>query len=355
MAKLLKLPVVLVVDARSMGESAAAVALGFREYDRGVDLRGVILNRLGSDSHRETVREGLERVGIPLLGALRRDDALALPERHLGLVPADEAPDLERLERIREAVERGVDLDALLSAARSAPPIGAELPSVPPAFARGVRVAVARDEAFSFYYPESLSALEDRGAELVFFSPMRDGALPDAHGLVLGGGYPEVFARELSANGPMRAAVAGAAARGMPILAECGGFMYLTRSITDFHGETFGMAGVVPARCRMNDRLQTVGYVEARALRDTLLGPEGTVLRGHEFHFSSVEPDPADGDFPCAFELTRMRTGTARPGGYAQGNVLGSYLHLNLAGCPGAADRFLRRCMDFRQRRTPMR
>lgn len=348
-AKILRLPVVLVIDVRSMGESAAAAALGFREYDREVDLRGVILNRLGSESHLETIREGLRRVGIPLLGALRRDDALTLPERHLGLVPAGESPDLERIGRIRDAVERGVNLDLLLAAARSAPPIEAELPAAPPPFARGVRLAVARDEAFSFYYPESLSALEDRGAELTFFSPMRDKALPDAHGVILGGGFPEVFARELSANGPMRAAMARAAELGIPFFAECGGFMYLTRSITDLRGETFEMAGLVPARCRMNDRLQTVGYVEARALRDTVLCPEGAVLRGHEFHFSVVEPD--DGPFPFALDITRVRTGASRPGGYAKGNVLGSYLHLNFMGSPAAADHFLRRCLEFRNSR----
>ena len=345
-AKLLKLPVALVIDARSMGESAAAAALGFRQYDREVDLRGVILNRLGSASHLEMIRSALDRIGIPLLGALMRDEGLALPERHLGLVPAEEAPDLERVERIRTAAERGLDIEALLAVARSAPPLRAESPPAPQPFARGVRLAVAYDEAFSFYYPESLSALEDRGAELVFFSPIRDGTLPDAHGLVLGGGFPEVFARELSANRTLRAAVAEAAAHGMPILAECGGFMYLTRSLTDFRGESFEMARVVPARCRMNDRLQTVGYVEARALRDTAICPEGAVLRGHEFHFSSVEPDSPEA-FPYAFALTRPRTGATCSGGYAKGNVLASYLHLNLTGSPAAADRFLRHCLEF--------
>lgn len=351
-AKLLGLPVVLVVDARSMGESAAAVALGFREYDQGVDLRGVILNRLGSESHATMIREALDRVGIPLLGALRRDEALVMPERHLGLVPAGEGLDSGCIDRIRAAVEDNVDIEALLAVARSAGPLALEPVPSPHPFARGVVVAVARDDAFSFYYPDSLSALEDRGAELVFFSPMRDGTLPDADALILGGGFPEVFARELSANAAMRSAVAAAAERGMPILAECGGFMYLTRSITDFRGESFEMAGIVPARCRMNDRLQTVGYVEARALRETVLCSEGTKLRGHEFHFSSVEPEPSGGAFPHAFSLERKRTGVRCPGGYANGDILGSYLHLNLAGNPSAADHFLGRCLAFKERRT---
>ena len=360
-AKRLKLPVVLAINAQSVGESAAAVALGFREYDREVDLRGVILNRLGSPSHGDIIAEALARVGIPLLGALARDEALTLPERHLGLVPAGEAP-AGRLELAGAAVESGVDLDAILALARSAPPLHAlPMPRAQPA-ARGVQIAVARDDAFSFYYPDSLMALETRGAELVFFSPMADGALPEAHGLILGGGFPEVFAQKLEDNVLMRRSVNCAAERGLPILAECGGLMYLTRSITDFGGQSFEMAGVIPARCRMHKRLQAVGYVEATALRDTVICPAGTVLRGHEFHFSSMIPDVtihhvgmsdvADGpeDFPSAFSIERKRTGAACPGGYAKGDVLASYLHLNLMGAPDAANHFLRRCAAFRAR-----
>ena len=345
-AKLLGLPVVLVVDARSMGQSAAAVALGFREYDRSVDLRGVILNRLGSASHRDTIAEALERVGIPLLGAVMRDEALALPERHLGLVPEAETHDAAHLDRIREAVERGVDVDALLAIARSAPPLSLPPEGTRSRAAKDVRIAVAQDLAFSFYYPDSLSALEDRGAELISFSPMQDEALPEADGVILGGGFPERFAGELAANASMRRSVARAAERGVPILAECGGMMYLCRSITDMEGAAFEMAGVLPASCRMQHRLEAVGYVEARALRDTVLGPVGTLLRGHEFHFSAMTPEAED--FPWAFRVERKRTGAAHSGGYARGNVLASYLHLNLAGLPDAADSFLARCRAFR-------
>lgn len=340
-AKLLGLPVVLVINARSMGESAAAVALGFREYDRSVDFRGVILNGLGSDSHGKMIAEALDRAGIPLLGALKRDEGLKLPERHLGLVPVEETADREHAGRVRAAVEAGVDIEALLALARSAPALSVPLPPAPAPVGRGLRVAVARDAAFSFYYPDGLMALEDRGAELIFFSPLEDEVPPEADGLILGGGFPEVFAGELEANVPMRREIARRAARGLPVLAECGGLIYLSRSLTDFEGRRFEMAGVVPADCRMNKKLQAVGYVEATALEDTILCPRGTSLRGHEFHFSSMTPDEG---FPWAFQFERLRTGASYPGGYAAGSVLASYLHVNLLGQPEAADRFLRRC-----------
>ncbi|MCR5346456.1 MAG: cobyrinate a,c-diamide synthase [Fretibacterium sp.] len=346
-AKLLGLPVVLVIDARSMGESAAAVALGFREYDRSVDLRGVILNRVGSDSHRDIIASALDRVGIPLLGTLKRDGTLALEERHLGLTPVEEAEDAGRVERVRAAVEAGLDVDALIALAQSAPPL--KMPSPlpgPRVVVQGVRLAVARDEAFSFYYPESLEVLERRGAELVFFSPLRDSALPPADGMILGGGFPEMFAAGLEANVSMRRDIAAKAESGLPILAECGGLMYLSRSLTDFEGRSFRMAGVVPASCQMNSRLQRVGYVEATTLCDTVLGPRGTVLRGHEFHFSSLRKD-AEEPFPDAFLFRRRRTGETYPGGYARGGVLASYLHLNLLGCPAAAEYFLKKCEAF--------
>ncbi|MCR4817569.1 MAG: cobyrinate a,c-diamide synthase [Fretibacterium sp.] len=382
-AKLLRLPVVLVIDARSMGESAAAVALGFREYDRSLDLRGVILNRVGSDSHRDIIAQALSRVGIPLLGALKRDETLALPERHLGLTPVEEAEDAGRVERVRIAVEAGIDIDALLAIARSVPPleipafrfntgttemelriaslhetaascsvipVGHSQPNQAAAPLSGphrlTRLAVARDEAFSFYYPESLAVLAAQGAELIFFSPLRDTALPLSDGLILGGGFPEMFAAALEANVSMRGDIAAKIKSGLPVLAECGGLMYLSRSLTDFEGRTFEMVGSVPASCQMNKRLQRVGYVEVKALRDTAICPKGTVLRGHEFHFSSLTKAPAE-DFPDAFLFKRTRTGETYPGGYARGNVLASYLHLNLLGFPAAAEYFLKNCAAF--------
>ncbi len=347
-AKMLSSPVLLVIDSKSMGDSAAAVALGFREYDREVDLQGVILNRLGSDNHRNIITSAMERLGIPVLGAIKRDEKLNIPERQLGLTPAEESRNLDIIALMRETVENGLNLDAIIEAARAAAPLSVPpMPACDP-FAQGVKIAVAHDEAFSFYYPESLSALSKRGAELVFFSPLKDDSLPEADGLILGGGFPELFACGLSANIKMKESIVAAANAGMPIFAECGGFMYLTDSIRTLQGDEFKMVGLIPGKCFINDKLQTVGYVEAEALTDTAICPIGTVIRGHEFHFSSFEPDRPEA-FPWAFSFTRRRTGAVYPGGCSSGNLLASYLHLNFAGNGRLAEGFLRKAMVYRE------
>ena len=348
-SKLLRAPVVLVINAQSMGESAAALALGFREYDRGVNLRGVILNRLGSDSHRRLITEALSPLGIPVLGALTRDDRFGISERHLGLLPADENED-ETFDALVEQVERSVDLQALMNVADEAPALEVPVREEKTEPEKAV-IAVARDRAFSFYYPESLAELERDGARLTFFSPLDDCELPHCDGLVLGGGFPEMFAAELAENAPMRRSMAAAAASGLPMYAECGGSMYLTRSIADFNGKILPMAGIVPARCRMNSRLQTVGYVEAQLLRGTVLGAAGMTVRGHEFHFSSSEPErdaPANSTAWC---ITRKRTGEAKNAGFANDAVVASYLHLHFAGCPQAAKNFVEACARWRRTR----
>lgn len=343
-AKLLGIPVILVINARSVGESAAAVALGFREYDRDVDLRGVILNNVGSDSHRDMIAEGLDRVGLPLLGAMRRSESLSVPERHLGLLPTEENEGAEAVfaGSAAQAAEEWLDIDAILDIARSAKPFSAPALPVTERIAEGVRIAVARDAAFSFYYPDSLEMLEEAGAELVPFSPLNDCEVPQADGMLLGGGFPEMFAERLEANASMRHDIKRLAEDGMPILAECGGLMYLSRSLTDGGGRRFEMAGVIPGDSVMNRRLQAVGYAEAEGLCGNLLcGEHGATLRGHEFHFSTTHID--DGA-QRAFLLTRTRTGAAHPDGCVYKNVLASYLHINFRGCPDAAYNFLRKC-----------
>ncbi|WP_279008141.1 cobyrinate a,c-diamide synthase [Synergistes jonesii] len=345
-AKLLRAPVLLVIDVRSMGESAAAIAAGFRDYDRRVALRGVIINRFGSENHRKMVCDAVRRAGLPVLGALPRNKDAEVRERHLGLLPVEENDDGRYIETVRKMTESSVDLDALLQIARSAPPFG-ELPAPALRAEKKAKIAVACDEAFSFYYPESVSALEAAGAEIINFSPLNDEKIPDCGGLIFGGGFPEVFAARLAANGPMKESVVAAASSGMPIYAECGGFMYLTREITDLDGVPHKMAGVIPMRCRMNDSLRTVGYVTAKALFDNVVAAAGERLRGHEFHFSSAEEE---GEIPHAFEFTKNRGGETYSTGYAKGNVLGSYLHLHFAGFPKAALRFVEKCAEYEKR-----
>ncbi|MGP1585914.1 MAG: cobyrinate a,c-diamide synthase [Schwartzia sp. (in: firmicutes)] len=351
-AKLLDAPVLLVINAKAMGESAAALALGFRAYDPAVRLSGVILNRLGSDTHRAMIEEAMARLDVPVYGAVRRDEKLTLPERHLGLLPAEEnARDRETVAAIGQAVGTQVDLAGIEVLAKTAPDIPRGEERQRPAEVRA-RIAVAKDEAFSFYYPESLRVLEDFGAEILPFSPLHDAALPEADGLLLGGGFPEMFAADLYANEGMRQSIRRASAAGMPVYAECGGYMYLMEKMIDFSGQPFPMLGIVPGTVEMNKRLQTVGYVEAVTLRDMVLGAAGIRLKGHEFHFSSEQtlPPEEEAAYPRAFRLQKMRRPAPYDAGYAKGNIVGSYLHLHFAGCPQAAEAFVAACETYRRR-----
>ncbi|RCV54298.1 cobyrinate a,c-diamide synthase [Marinitenerispora sediminis] len=339
-AHLLDAPVVLVVDAARTSRSAAALVHGFRSYDPRVRVVGVILNQVASDRHEQLLRSALEDVGTPVLGALRRTDAVAAPSRHLGLVPAAERSERARaaVARLGELVARSCDLDAITAAARTAPPLAgavwdpaAELaaqPGTAPAAGAAPRVAVAGGPAFTFGYTENSELLRAGGAEVVAVDPMSDEKLPDGtSALVVGGGFPEVHAAELSANEPLRHAVAGFAAGGGPVVGECAGLLYLCRTL-----DGAPMCGVLPADARMTDRL-TLGYRAAVAVRDSVLAPAGTRVAGHEFHRTTVAP--AHGAVPA----WQWRGGS--PSGFAGPALNASYLHLHWAGAPHLAARLL--------------
>jgi cobyrinic acid a,c-diamide synthase len=328
-AKLIGAPVVLVVDASAMSGSVAAVVHGFATYDGDLNVAGVILNRVGSDGHETMLREALAPLDIPLVGALRRDDAFAWRDRHLGLVPVVERPRQigEALDRLAAAVDRSCDLDAILSIANAAGPLDAPALTVPQHQGH-VRVAVAQGRAFSFSYPDNLEALEQAGAELLPFDPAQDERLPEgAHALVAGGGFPEVYADQLAANRPLLDDVKHKVEAGLVTWAECGGLLWLARSLDDHQ-----MAGVIDAKATMTTRL-TLGYRHATPATDTPIAAAGTGLRGHEFHYSTIEPA---GD---ALRLTaRFGSGVA---GFAAPTLLASYLHLHLAARPDIAERFV--------------
>ena len=346
-AKLLNAPVVLVVDAKSMGESAAATALGYKLYDKDVNFAGVILNRLGSETHKAMICEALDRLNIPVLGAVKRNDALKMPERHLGLTPVTEHDATRMLQLLAEQIKDQIAIERLIAVAKQALPLHiTDKPQT--AKEKTVRIGVALDDVFTFYYPRSMDALAAQGAEIVPFSPLTDESLPCVDGLILGGGFPEMFVEQLAANTSMRLAIRHAGSSGMPIYAECGGLMYLSRSIRDFQGLSHNMVGLVPAECSMQAKLETVGYVEATAVCNNVLCSAGESLRGHEFHFSRMLPD-READFPWAFNFVKTRAGAAYPGGYAQGNILASYLHLHFAGNSNAAKRFVDRCKKYKQ------
>ncbi|WP_405878927.1 cobyrinate a,c-diamide synthase [Streptomyces sp. NBC_01136] len=383
-AKLLRAPVVLVVDASSQSRSVAALVHGFASWDPEVRVAGVILNKVGSERHEGMLREALDASGVPVLGCLRRAAQVDTPSRHLGLVPVAErrAEAVEAVAALAEQVRRGCDLEALLGLARSAgelsggawdaaeavvssppPPLpvptlgavpsdprhrpGQPRPQTPdglkdqaPAGAQRVavagvrRVAVAGGAAFTFSYAEHAELLAAAGAEVVTFDPLRDEQLPDGvGGLVIGGGFPEVYAPELSANEPLRKAVAELAFSGAPVAAECAGLLYLSRELD---GQP--MCGVLDASARMSERL-TLGYRDAVAVSDSALAVAGTRMRGHEFHRTVVEPGAG------AAPAWGVRAPERRVEGFVQQGVHASYLHTHWASEPGVARRFVERCL----------
>ena len=341
LAKLLRAPVVLVVDAQAMARTAAAVVLGCRTFDPALRLAGVILNRVAGQAHAEMARVPIEReAGVPVLGWLPRDPDLALPERHLGLIPTVEGRTAQAFyDRAVAAVERGVDVDRLLRLASEAEGPEEAAPCLFPPEPQPVRarVAVAVDRAFSFYYQDSLDLLEAWGAEIAPFSPLADAALPAGSGAVyVGGGFPELYAAELAANGPMKAALREAARRGVPVYGECGGLMYLGTCLTDGEGREHAMAGLAPLRTSMAGARLTLGYRTVRALRDGPVLRAGETAPGHEFHWSRPEGEPTADRAAYALE---DRGGA--PEGYQRGNVLASYVHLHLGSRPGMAARFV--------------
>ncbi|MFC5800660.1 cobyrinate a,c-diamide synthase [Streptomyces formicae] len=374
-AKVLRAPVVLVVDASSQSRSVAALVHGFASWDPEVRLGGVILNKVATDRHEALLREALEESGVPVLGVLRRAPAVATPSRHLGLVPVAErhAEALDAVAAQAEQVRLGCDLEGLLALARSAPELradawdpeaavrlhagGAVVPGLPQSFSPGAgargrpqevppalpdprpTVAVAVGAAFTFSYAEHAELLRAAGAEVVPFDPLRDEELPEGtSGVVIGGGFPEVYAPELSANSRLRKAVAELAEAGAPVAAECAGLLYLARSL-----DGKPMCGVLDADARMSERL-TLGYREAVALSDSALAAAGTRMRGHEFHRTVLEP----GAGPQA--AWGLRQPEPRVEGFVRQGVHASYVHTHWAAAPETALRLVRHCTEWAER-----
>ncbi len=342
-AKLLDAPVLLVVDGSAMARSAAAVVHGFATFDPQVRVAGVIFNRVGSDGHEQLLREAVADVGIPVLGALRRDERVVAPERHLGLVPAVERRDRARsaLDTLAEVTAGSCDIDRIVALARAAPALG-EAPWSPAAGADGagpVRIGVARGPAFSFHYEENLELLAAAGAELVGFDPTVDESLPEeCDGLVLAGGFPEVYGAELAANAPLRGEIAAQAGAGAPVLAECGGLLYLGESL-----EGHAMCGVLALRGEMAGL--TLGYREATCLTPTPWLGSGETLRGHEFHYSRVHPARSRAGAPSPSPAWRLSArARTRDDGVVLGGVQASYLHTHWAATPELATRFVAAC-----------
>ncbi|HEX8948771.1 MAG TPA: cobyrinate a,c-diamide synthase [Dissulfurispiraceae bacterium] len=378
LARLLGLPVILVIDAYGMAESAGAVARGFAEYGKqytensplppfdkgkvGGFIAGIIFNRVASESHFERLKKSVR--GIPVLGYLPRDPGFEIPHRHLGLVVAEESPlAAENIDRLADAVLKHMDVDAIVGATLCGrPALGSHTGSPPheinpPSPGGGLKIAVAMDKAFCFYYEDNLDTLRAAGAEIIRFSPLAGHGIPeDADAVYIGGGYPELHAEELSGNLPMLASVHEWAESGRPLYAECGGLMYLSKGIHDFDGRFFKMAEVFPFETQMKRGKAHLGYREVFLNRDCILGPKGALCRGHEFHYSEIkgsnelqitsnelkDKNRANSSLSLCYSL-RDSSGHSLPDeGYCVKKTLASYIHLHFGSNSGIGEHFIK-------------
>lgn len=352
LALLLNAPLILMVNVEGMAQSCAALIKGFLDYEPRLKLRAVVLNNC-SEYHQTSLKYDLEKeLGIRVLGCLPREAEIIMPSRHLGLLPAEENTELQvAIARMAELIEKNTDLDAIIELARTAEEMDSSQACLIQADKKQrevngqVRIGVAQDAAFSFYYQDSLDYLKELGAELIFFSPMADEFLPEVNGLYIGGGFPEMFLPELADNQSMLYSIRKAHKQGMPIYAECGGLLYLSKYISDFEGRLWPGAGIVAAHASMSKSLKGLGYVEAHLVQDTIIGQKGDILKGHEFHYSTL--NDCD-DRYAAYKFNGGKGEDGRLEGYVQDNLLASYVHLHLRSNPGAAVNFLNACAAFK-------
>ena len=348
MAKWLNCPVILVVDARSMARSMAALVHGFQTFDPDVRVEGVIANRVGSQTHLRFLAEAMESIShITFLGGLPRTQEITIPERHLGLITSDEDPyPIDLFDTLASLMEEHLDLDKLYEM----PSCRVECKNISPpkASQSRLRLGVARDEAFCFYYQDNLDLLAHYGADLCFFSPVRDSQLPkNLSGLYLGGGYPELYARQLGENHRLKTEILAAAQGGMPIFAECGGFMYLTRSI-EVEQRDYPMVGLYPFRTRMLSRRKALGYREVVLKKDSLLGPKGLKAKGHEFHYSELISGTVEID--DLYQVADRKGMPVGPDGFMVYNTLAGYIHFHFGSNPEIAAHFVENCREYKSR-----
>jgi cobyrinic acid a,c-diamide synthase len=357
-ARILDLPILLVIDCSRLSGSVAAIAHGYRSWDSRINIAGLLLNRVGSDRHLELLKEALDPLHLPILGVLKREDNITIPDRHLGLVPTAELPELNQLlDRLADIAAESFDWENLLPLLKGSSTI--TQPSPPNLFTQDitqdsegnpVKIAIARDAAFSFYYQDNLDILASLGAELVSWSPLTDRDLPaDVQGLYFGGGFPEMFAEQLSQNSPGRDAVFQAIQSGIPTYAECGGLMYLCAEIIDFDRQSWPMVGILPSKTLMDRRL-TLGYRRAIARKNTPLLVKDAVVFGHEFHRSRLTDEPVS----PLFETWRLSSDALpmNEGWANQENIHASYIHLHWGSCPEIPQRFLQHCRNFSGKNT---
>ncbi|MEJ5348252.1 MAG: cobyrinate a,c-diamide synthase [Desulfosoma sp.] len=354
LAKLLKAPVVLVLDVTKVTRTAAAMVLGCQRLDTQVNVAGVVLNRVAGSRHERVVAESIRRdCGVPVLGVLPKDVGIMFPERHMGLLPVQEHLCLQdTLERLSECMLRYVDVDGILDVARTAEPLGQPAEALPQGLSRGffepVRIGVIQDRVFQFYYPDNLEALQVAGAQLVFMDSTTTPVLPDVDALYIGGGFPETHLSLLVANVTFRKSVQEAVENGLPVYAECGGLMYLSQGIQTAQG-LYPMVGIFPFSVLMGTKPQGHGYTVLESIRETPFFPEGIELKGHEFHYSRVVD--VHGLVECAFRVKKGFGVLEGRDGVCYKNVLATYSHLHALGCEAWAQGMVQAARRYRASR----
>jgi len=331
-----------------MARSAAAVALGFCKFDAALPMGGIIFNRVGSKAHGKILVDAINCISGPsVFGCLPRNEMLGIPSRHLGLVTEEDfSPDEDYVEDLVHWIENNMDLDRLLESVPDALIKADNAPDEDVARDFHIRIGIARDEAFCFYYSENLRLLREAGAELVPFSPLRTKCLPEGiKGLILGGGYPELHCEALSDNRELLAEIREFGLSGRPIYAECGGFMVLMKEIQALKGRTFPMVGIFPMKAKMDSRLKALGYRSIITQKESILGPENTMVRGHEFHYSMIKG--TEFDVECLYEMRDRKADSTGKEGFVRNRVLGSYVHLHWGSNSKVAKDFVAYCRRY--------
>jgi cobyrinic acid a,c-diamide synthase len=351
LARLLKIPVVLVIDCRSLSGSVAAIVQGYRHFHPEVNLAGVILNKIGGDRHQQLLTTALEPLQIPILGCFFRQQDLTLPDRHLGLVPCGELPHMDDyFDRLAHLAAQQLDWATLLPLLKTpdslTPPSRQfSLPDLP-RLTQSIKLAIAQDNAFNFYYPDNLDLLQHLGADLIPFSPLSTEQLPAIDGLYLGGGFPELFAEPLSSNQPLKTHLTSLIRQGLPTYAECGGLMYLCQTLTTFDGDTYPLLGLLPTAVQMTPKL-SLGYRHAEVIPSQSWLHQKTCLTGHEFHRSSLtHPAPT----PLYRQQGLLPRDPPHTSGWFTGPLHAAYLHLHWGDRPSLVENLLTRCLAFKKK-----
>jgi len=346
-ARILNLPVVLVLDCSRISSSIAAIAFGYANVDPRVQIAGVILNKVASDRHLELLKTALDAIEMPILGVWRRNDQVHIPDRHLGLIPSDELPQIKNIfDRLADLAKTSFNWDKLLGLLKRNSP-SPQVPKSPsPQVSQSlVKIAIAKDAAFNFYYQDNLDILQELGAELVYWSPISDRQIPDnIQGLYFGGGFPEVFAQQLGENKNILQQLRQIIQSGIPTYAECGGLMYLCQQLIDLDGQTWSMVGTIPSTVTMQSKL-TLGYRKAIALQDSCLTAAKTTTTGHEFHRSGLTPTS---DLPLWQLRGVHQSSLPSPEGWKVNNVHASYLHTHWGANKHFPQRFIEYCQKYK-------